>query len=357
METPAGERVYFNLVSADLTGSAPIVLYDQDGNVRTLKLTERVVITDIQCSAPTGNTYDIYAGVNTTGPLAGQRMFNIITSPFGLPNKWPDLRTPIYSQVGVVPRVRSAFAGNTVITGHAVILPERQLGQTAAAVVDPTTILSGGVLAAWWDTSKPSTLWADVIGSIPATTVVGSWDDLSGNGNRLTNGGGTDRPTLSGGGVAFDGTNDVLFSTFTLNQPAEIMAVWKIPSGKITNERFISAGALNNVGTYFQIGTPTKIALFDTGLLTTTDNLVFDAPSQIRGLFNNASSEIQINRGTTTSGTIGGSDPLGGISLGVNRGTGLYGSFTLYELVVANAAMSGAQRTALSNYLLAKWGA
>jgi hypothetical protein len=220
----------------------------------------------------------------------------------------------------------------------------------------PTSVL-GSTLSAWYDMSRLSSLWADLARTTPATTVVATADDLSGNARNLVNAAGTDRPAISGSGVLFDGVNDVLANTWTLPQPAEIMAVWTIPSGKVGNERFVNAGAANNLGVYFQIGTPTKLNLFDVALLTTTDSLVFDARSQFRGLFNNASSEIQINRGAVTSGSIGGADPLGGISLGRNAGTGLFGAFTLFELIVTNAAMTAAQRTTLQSYLLAKWGA
>jgi hypothetical protein len=354
MDTLPGERVFFNVVSGDLTGSAQISMYGNDGQPRALKLTERVVIYDIQVSSSFSNTVDVYGGVNNTGPLAGERMFNILVNAFGVQSKVLRLDTPAYSQVGVVPRVKTSNSGAIVITGHAVILAERQSG---LSVNNFPFLTLGAQLAAWYDGSRPETIWADVAGTTPATTVAARWDDLSPNSNILTNSGTTDRPNIVGSGLVFDGVNDTLMASFTLNQPAEFMAVWKIPSGKVGNERFINAKLGNNVGVYFQIGTPTKMSLFDTALLTTTDSLVFDAPAQVRGLFNNAASEIQINRGTTTSGTIAGTDALGGLSLGQNVGSGLFGAFTLYELIVSNAAMSPAQRTALSAYLLAKWGA
>jgi hypothetical protein len=229
--------------------------------------------------------------------------------------------------------------------------PNQIIGNLDAS---PIGVMGSG-LAAWYSSKRATSMWSDVGRTVQAGAFVAVWDDLSGNGRHLANSGGTDRPQLIGSGVFFDGVNDFLTKTFTLPQPAEIMGVWMIPSGKVANERFICAGAVNNLGMYFQVGTPTKISLFDTALLTTVDSLTFNVSTQFRALFNNTTSEIQINRGTNTSGSIAGTDVLGGISLGICNGTGIFGSFAAGEIVVANRAMTAGERTSIASWLTAQW--
>lgn len=220
-----------------------------------------------------------------------------------------------------------------------------------AAASSPVSILRSA-LAAWYDASRPNILWADPAGTTPATTVVGKWDDISGNGRHLINGGATDRPSLLGSAITFDGVNDLLSVTFALPQPADFFIVWKTTGALGINAGFVGDSA-SNTAIYEHNTAPTKVTMFAGSLAPGTQNRVDGTPVQQRCLFNGASSVNQNNRGTADTVNPGAAG-FSGILLGDN--SGVFCPFTIYELIVANAASTAAQVTAIQNYLLAKWG-
>jgi hypothetical protein len=221
-------------------------------------------------------------------------------------------------------------------------------------VVDqvPKAVL-GTSLAAWYDSTRADTLWADVAGTTRATTVVGKWDDLSGNARHITNAGTTDRPSIGTGGVVFDGVNDQLTKSFTLPQPVDILCVWKMASGLGFNASPFCGPGGPDTGLFQHNTAPTKVSMYAGVLFIPTVAATFGVMTQQRGLFNGASSKLRNNRGTTDTGNCG-AQTIGGVQLGLN--SGVFVPCTFYELIVSNTAFTAAQQTALEQYLLSKWG-
>jgi hypothetical protein len=119
MEQIIGERVHFELQGTDLTMATKVVIYDNDGGIRTLLSRERLVITDIQVSAGAAMTVDVFGGAGTS-PSAGERMFRAaFTTSLG--TNAAKFKSPIYLAPGRYPMVLASAAGTVTVIGTGVI--------------------------------------------------------------------------------------------------------------------------------------------------------------------------------------------------------------------------------------------
>lgn len=120
-----GEEVSFELVSADASTAALVVIYSNGGGnvprpVRALGAKERLVVTDVIFASAVALTGDLYDGTGAS-PAAGERIFPIVSTT-SVGSMYPSLQTPHYCQVGNTPKVKMAAAGQFSLIGKGFIL-------------------------------------------------------------------------------------------------------------------------------------------------------------------------------------------------------------------------------------------
>jgi hypothetical protein len=121
MDGFVGENVHFEFTSADATTAAVVIVYDNDGGLRPIGSTERLVITDVHGSASAAvGLVDLFNGVGAA-PAAGERLFTLnLAAAIG--TVYPSLNTPVYCKKGVTPKVKAAAAGQLNVNGTGIIL-------------------------------------------------------------------------------------------------------------------------------------------------------------------------------------------------------------------------------------------
>ena len=144
---------------------------------------------------------------------------------------------------------------------------------------------------------------------------VSQWDDQSGNANHITQGTAGNRPIRQAdGSILFDGTDDYLISSaFTLNQPHTRYILLKQVSWASGDEW--SDGAVNNTGTLYQKTTTPRIGTYAGSFGPENDDLAVGTYAVLIAVFNGASSVLQINSGTATTGDVGAAN-MGGFIIG-----------------------------------------
>lgn len=208
-------------------------------------------------------------------------------------------------------------------------------------------------LVGHWKASEE--VYTDTARTTAATSngdAVKAWDDISASGNTLTEA--TNNPTLqlsviNGKPVVrFDGVDDVLTSTFTLNQPAHVFFVCKVNTWTL-NSRFFDGTSTNFMGGYVSAVSPNTVTIFANGgsgglsSTTTDDTLLLDC------FYDGANSEFQINDGSRVTGSIGTAIP-GGLVVGRAGGGGLHGDIDVAEIAIYAAEQTGASLTSIRNY-------
>ena len=153
--------------------------------------------------------------------------------------------------------------------------------------------------------------------------------------------------------IVFDGTNDYLSKSFTLVQPTTIFAVLR-PLRFQNGDSFFDG--YNNVSALVQqYSTVSPIVRAYAGSHSTDNaNLVLNGYKLVRVQFNGATSILQINNTTETTGNFG-SGNAGGITVG-RRGGGSYPAyFGIVALFVYNKVLTSAETTQLKAYIERKW--
>jgi len=214
---------------------------------------------------------------------------------------------------------------------------------------------------AWYDAADTNTLWADVSGTIHATSSVARWDDKSGNGRYVSQGTEAAKPITAT--RTMNGRNALDFSR-TAAQSLSVSA--NLASQPLTA---IAVAAFDTAGE--------NLTLFD-GYSSTrcflrrmsTDVLGIYAGSYLYGQatsseaalasveFNGASSRIRKNGGTATTGNPGTGSLSAGLTIGnIASPDWTYGMDGLVcELVFASGLLSDADRQKIEGYLAHKWG-
>lgn len=200
-------------------------------------------------------------------------------------------------------------------------------------VFDPVSLFGGGETGFIYDLSDSSTVFVEVEGNAPVTptpnnNVLGTLLDLSGNDNHCAAASVFARPTwLSAGYATFNGFDDYLRASFTLNQPATIIASLRIVTdsleaiaiggGIILYQR--SAGTLSIVGSGSFLG-----------------ELAFDAGEDFVVTYraSGATSRLARNAEAYLTGDNPGSNALAGVSFAASiDGSGTFTEMRLYRAV------------------------
>jgi hypothetical protein len=176
-----------------------------------------------------------------------------------------------------------------------------------ASGFNPTTLFAGDS-GGWWDPADSATVWQDTAGTTPAgaNDPVARIDDKSGNGNHLLQATSTKRPMLRNSGalwwLEFDGVDDFLTATFTLNQPINrISALQQVTW--TSGDRLWDGGTLNGCVAQQLTASP-RVALY-AGSNFNYDLLPVAEDHVLTEIIDGASSKIATDNATYTTGNTG----------------------------------------------------
>lgn len=181
---------------------------------------------------------------------------------------------------------------------------------------------------------------------------VSQWNDASGNARHLFQATGAAQPALQGdGSILFDGTSDFLrCDPFTLNQPATYYLLVKQVTWGSGQGLLDGNAALANL--IYMSGASPAVELYagSAGVANNT-GLAVGVYGVIAAVFNTASSLLQINNGTATTGNPG-INPASGLTIGARGGSDAnYSNIQVKEVVVYAAAHDSTTRAQVTAYL------
>lgn len=260
-----------------------------------------------------------------------------------------------YTASGIL-RLYDATAGlpaGSVTLGGFAVSTDGQLCYTTAAP-DASSVFLGGVVVTQNGRVHLSDLspaaWFRFNQGITVTGAgVSTWADKSGNSRDLLQGTDTNRPALqSDGSILFDGVDNYLkCNAFTLNQPTTIYLLMK----QITWTAYdaFCDGNTNGTLNVYQFG-PTQspeIGLYaGSAEVANNSNLPLGSYGVVAAVFNGASSLLQVNSTTATTGNPG-SVNAGGFILGANATPTAYTNVQVKEVIIYAAAHTTAQLKAV----------
>lgn len=154
--------------------------------------------------------------------------------------------------------------------------------------------------------------------------------------------------------LLFDGVDDYMkTAAFTLNQPTTIYIVFKEITYAIANFVLDGNGLISGSLRQYN-GSPQLSIQADSGVgspVATNANLAIGTKGIATAIFNGASSSLQINNTTATTGNAGAVN-MGGITLGtIGDASSQWSNIQAYELTAFSAAHTAAQRTLVRNWL------
>lgn len=175
-----------------------------------------------------------------------------------------------------------------------------------------------------------------------------AWADQSGNGRDLT-AAGSARPTIQADkSLLFDGVANVLTNAgYTLNQPCSAYLLFRQVTST-SGDRIISGIAATAV--IQQTAVSARLQLFCTAGAPNNDNLALNTYGAVCAVFNGASSLIQVNNTSATTGDPGSNNP-GGFSLGASTAGSSASNIQVKEAIVFAGAHSADTRTRIIRYL------
>jgi hypothetical protein len=181
--------------------------------------------------------------------------------------------------------------------------------------VEPATLANISKTAFWLKSDEPSTITKD------GSNRVAEWADFNGTGHDAVWYTSVNyKPTDTGNGISFDGTNYLRIPAFTWIQPEFIYIVVNIRSFEENDTLFdgnsVNSGALGmvtdaTVQKLFGFAGSYGLA-YDPSLVGHIGSLII-----IRLRFDGANSKVQINEGTAKTGNAG-SNNMGGFHLGTS---------------------------------------
>lgn len=148
-------------------------------------------------------------------------------------------------------------------------------------------------------------------------------------------------------GILFDGGDNYLRATFTLNQPCSwyILGKWVVWS---TNH--VMNGVTANVAVFGNTATPGLALYAGTSVVALNNDWAVGAYAPMVTVFDGASSLIQVGSNSPTTGNPGASNP-GGFTLGNSDVVASPSNIQVKEVAIYSVAHDAATRTKVINYL------
>jgi hypothetical protein len=229
---------------------------------------------------------------------------------------------------------------------HADAYSEKQLGPTGwrvTASADDCKLLDEDQedLAGWFRYG---------VGITATNGLVSQWDDVSGNGRHLKQATETNRPGLQAdGSILFDGVDNYLkCDAFTLNQPETVYLLFRQVTW--TSGGHVFDGNAGDSGRVVQFNATPAIRVSAGSSVAQNGNLAVNTYGAIAVVINGASSLIQVNSTTATTGNAGANN-MGGFTLGASGAAAAFGNIQVKEAVVYAAAHDADQRARIIEYL------
>lgn len=196
------------------------------------------------------------------------------------------------------------------------------------------------------------------VGVTQSSNNVSSWADQSGNGRNFTQGTGANQPNWDGSaGITFNGSSDYLSMSYTVTQEANIYLVVEFIG---SSAQQIIGGTFENIyfgrdgGDIFTLASNSGGGLLQTTATMPNENQKY----MISFTANNASSSIQINNATATTGSISYSGNFGTtFRLGcffLGGSPFLYGNFKIFAIMIYGSQTSG-EKADTKTYLNGKY--
>lgn len=211
-------------------------------------------------------------------------------------------------------------------------------------------------LKLWLDASDSSTLYQSSGGSLASADgdPVGQWRDKSGNSNHLSQTDGTKKPVVKLAVknnlpcVRFDGSNDKMALSFTLNQPEFVFAVFSCKTN--------GAQAWDGATQDYMWGwvSTTTFETYAGAYGPKITNFSLNNFCLIEALYNGASSEIFMNGVSGGTGNVGAFN-AGGFTIGGSAGNFSNQNMDVCEILIYQAALGSVDRKKVEAYLSAKW--
>lgn len=187
------------------------------------------------------------------------------------------------------------------------------------------------------------------LGITSAATFVSQWADQSGHAHHLKQLTGTNQPVLQAdGSILFDGIdNYMVCDAFTLIQPFTVYLLFRQITWTATD--IITDGTTGNAQIYQQTSSPT-VGMY-AGLGSCAVDLALGDYGIVSGVFNGASSLIQLNKGAPAIGDLSTNDP-GGFAMGANPlGPIGYANCEYKEAIIFAGAHDADTRAIVIQYL------
>lgn len=189
---------------------------------------------------------------------------------------------------------------------------------------------------------------------ITVATGVSSWADQSGNGRDLLQATGGSQPTKQAdNSILFDGVAQFLKSSFTLNQPETVYGLLQQVSWTSGNEIWSGGASDNTMDIRQTTGGASPSIAFPVAVDPTAanTNLAVGAYGVLVAVYNGASSLIQVNNTTPTTGDYGAANS-GGITLGRQGTTAVrFSNIRVKEVIVFSGAHAPDVRRKIVGYL------
>lgn len=186
-------------------------------------------------------------------------------------------------------------------------------------------------------------------GITAAGGLVSAWADQSGNGNHLVQATETNQPALQAdGSILFDGSDNYMQVTFTLDQPYTVYCLFRSLSFTANDRVFDGVTATARV--VQGAASPTLTMNAGVSIAHPDGGLPVDIYGVIGCVFNGASSVFQINT-LSRSGNAGANNP-GGFTLAASSGVAAaFGHIQVKEVIIFPAAHDAGQRSKVISYL------
>lgn len=199
----------------------------------------------------------------------------------------------------------------------------------------------------------PAAWYRNATGVTQAGGFASQWDDYSGNARHLVQGVGTNQPAYAAGVFTFDGADNFMRATFTLNQAFTVVAVVMQESWTASDTLF-DGNTGGSTQVYQNTASP-NIGVYAGASINSNPDPAVGSWAILSVGFNGASSLIQTNANAAVTGNAGAQN-AGGLTIGARGGgSSAWGHVSYKEFVVFPSAVTGTSLsdvvTALNNAL------